>query len=65
MDINILIILRGMGEANSTDNDNHWQVLTLLVVSLASSQVEYNDLLLIQTKVITSHDLPYVFKEVS
>lgn len=54
-----------MGEANSTDNGNHWQVLTLLVVSLASFQVEYNDLLLIQTKLITTHDLPYVFKEVS
>lgn len=42
-----------------------WQVLTLVVISLASSQIECNDLLLIQTKLITTHDLPDVFKEES
>ena len=64
MDINILIILRGTYKAITMDNSDHWQVLTLAVISLASSQIEYNDLLLIQTKLITIHDLPDVFKEV-
>ena len=64
MDICILIILRGMYKAITTDNSDRWQVLTLAVISLASSQIEYNDLLLIQTKLITIHDLPDVFKEV-
>lgn len=64
MDICILIILRGMYKAITMDNSDRWQVLTLAVISLASSQIEYNDLLLIQTKLITTHDLPDVFKEV-
>lgn len=64
MDINILIILRGTYKAITMDNSDRWQVLTLAVISLASSQIEYNDLLLIQTKLITIHDLPDVFKEV-
>ena len=64
MDINILIILRGTYKAITMDNSDRWQVLTLTVISLASSQIEYNDLLLIQTKLITIHDLPDVFKEV-
>lgn len=65
MDINILIILRGMYKAITTDNSDRWQVLTLVVISLASSQIEYNNLLLIQTKLVTTHDLPDVFKEES
>lgn len=44
MDINILIILRGMYKAITMDNSDRWQVLTLAVISLASSQIEYNDL---------------------
>ena len=64
MDINILIILRGMYKAIIMDNSDRWQVLTPAVISLASSQIEYNDLLLIQTKLITIHDFPDVFKEV-
>ena len=64
MDINILIILRGTYKAITMDNSDRWEVLTLAVISLASSQIEYNDLLLIQTKLITIHDLPDVFKEV-
>lgn len=59
MDINILIILRGMYKAITTDNGDRWQVLTLAVISLASSQIEHNDLLLIQTKLITIHDFAW------
>lgn len=53
-----------MYKAITMDNSDRWQVLTLAVISLASSQIEYNDLLLIQTKLITIHDFPEVFKEV-
>lgn len=45
-----------MYKAITTDNGDRWQVLTLAVISLASSQIEHNDLLLIQTKLITIHD---------
>lgn len=54
-----------MYKAITTDNSDRWQVLTLVVISLASSQIEYNNLLLIQTKLVTTHDLPDVFKEES
>lgn len=47
------------------DNSNRWQILTLLVTLLASPQIESNDLLLTQTKLITTHDFPDVVKEVS
>lgn len=65
MDINILIILRAMYKAITVDNRDCWQVLSLVVISLASFQIEYNDLLLIQTKLITTHDFSDVFKHVS
>lgn len=33
-----------MYKAITMDNSDRWQVLTLAVISLASSQIEYNDL---------------------
>lgn len=64
MDINILIILRGMYKAITMDNSNCRQVLTLVVMSLANSQIGYSDLLLIQSKLII-HDFSDMFKPMS
>lgn len=54
-----------MYKAIILESSKCWQVLTLAVISLASSQIEYNDSLLVQTKLITTHDFSDVFKEVS
>lgn len=53
-----------MYKAITMDNSNCWQVLTLVVISLANSQIGYNDLLLIQTKLIIL-DFPDVLKPMS
>lgn len=44
------------------DESDCWQILTLVVITLARSQMEYNNLLLIQTKLITSHKGLDMFK---
>lgn len=62
MDINILIILRGMYKAITVDNSDCWQLLTLDVITLAKYQVKYNNFLLIQTKRITTQEALDVFK---
>lgn len=44
------------------DESDCWQILTLVVITLAKSQMEYNNFLLIQTKLITSHKVLDMFK---
>lgn len=43
-------------------NSDCWQLLTLVVITLAKSQIEYNNFLLIQTKLITAHKVLDMFR---